>query len=154
MVGGTDLGDDLVAILERLWDGAYSRNPYKTLMGPDPSRSAGGPLHARIRSRPRGPAYGVALLVVGRELTRPSATRGCRAALHFMADGLSGFLVPGGFLAAVGPCGLVEGGERHGLVVPSGSCVPIGASMVVGAPGSPQLPPDPRWSESSPPPQP
>jgi hypothetical protein len=62
VVGGTDLGDDLVAILERLWDGAYSRNPYKTLMDLDPSRSAGGPLHARIRSRPRGPAYGVALL--------------------------------------------------------------------------------------------
>ncbi|MFI7020821.1 hypothetical protein [Streptomyces sp. NPDC050164] len=41
-------GDNLVAILERLWDGAYSRNPYKTLMDLDPNRSACGPLHARI----------------------------------------------------------------------------------------------------------
>ncbi|MEU1315049.1 hypothetical protein [Streptomyces tibetensis] len=43
-------GDNLVAILERLWDGAYSRNPYKTLMDLDPNRSACGPLHARISS--------------------------------------------------------------------------------------------------------
>ncbi len=43
-------GDNLVAILERLWDGAYSRNPYKTLMDLDPNRSACGPLHAPISS--------------------------------------------------------------------------------------------------------
>ncbi|MFE0379332.1 hypothetical protein ACFW1M_28010 [Streptomyces inhibens] len=41
-------GDNLVTILERLWEGAYSRNPYKALTDLDPNRSACGPLHTRI----------------------------------------------------------------------------------------------------------
>ncbi|MFY4719769.1 hypothetical protein [Streptomyces sp. LaBMicrA B280] len=41
-------GDNLVAILDSLWEGAYSRNPYKTLTDFDPNRRACGPLHSRL----------------------------------------------------------------------------------------------------------
>lgn len=41
-------GANLVAILESLWEGAYSRNVYKALMDLDPNRRACGPLHTRF----------------------------------------------------------------------------------------------------------
>lgn len=41
-------GANLVAILESLWEGAYSRNIYKALTDFDPNRRACGPLHTRF----------------------------------------------------------------------------------------------------------
>jgi len=41
-------GDNLVAILESLWQGAYGRNIYRFITDPDRNRPACGPLHTRI----------------------------------------------------------------------------------------------------------
>ncbi|MFF8036216.1 hypothetical protein [Streptomyces sp. NPDC016626] len=41
-------GDNLVTILDALWEGAYGRNIYRNLTDFDPSRRACGPLHTRF----------------------------------------------------------------------------------------------------------
>ena len=43
-------GDNLVTILERLWQGAYGTNAYLAILDFDPNKGACGPLYGRIES--------------------------------------------------------------------------------------------------------
>ncbi|MER7048902.1 hypothetical protein ABT391_29105 [Streptomyces jumonjinensis] len=47
-------GDNLVTILERLWESAYGQSYYLAVLDPDPNRSACGPLYQRFETWLKG----------------------------------------------------------------------------------------------------